>query len=97
MTWGDWAESDYSSIYVETKELSSRALSSEIEVDYRKGLDVLFGKNEVISWPCYNEVKTVVYHNDRNNRVGPDERITANTTYSTNYGMAKPLESNKVE
>ena len=97
MTWGEWADSDYSKVYVETKELSSHALSSKIEVDDRKGLDILFGKKEVISWPCYNDVKTVVHHNDRNKRVGPDESIIANATYSTNYGMLKPLESNKVE
>lgn len=87
MTWGEWADSDYSKVYVDNEELGVQAYSNIIEVDNRENR----WRHAVINWPAHDNVLNIVYHNDRNVRVKPSEGIKRNVTYSVNQGMFVPI------
>ena len=87
MTWREWADSDYSKVYVDNEELGVQAYSNIIEVDDRTNR---WG-HAVINWPSHNNVLNIVYHDKRDKRVKPSEGINRDVTYSVNQGMFMPI------
>ncbi len=87
MTWGEWANSDYSKVYVDNEELGIQAYSNVIKIDNRENR---YG-HPLINWPSHDNVLNVVSYSNRNIRVNPSDVIEGNVTYSVNQGMFVPI------